>query len=502
MSYLTRRDGRYQYRRRFPVEVAAVVGRAEFRKALGTADLKQAKQQAHRLSVEFDRICSEAVAGGLPEAPQTAQEQALPAGAGVAQPQPKEPAEAILAAMQHAAKVIARDALELQGQPRWKQELEWRKQALRAHLQGQMPAQVAIAPAVAAAALRSLEAVEQGDVLALQAALGAGLNVPGNDGRPELQPAGLVHADEFQTALDGYCARVTPGRGKIVRSLCAKVLEWPATQEQQVQRIMLYCEAKLAAGGKETAVHTQAAGLITVLRELPGWESAKLPRNSATARVVRSGSGMQRDARPPMPLSVLRQMLDVFKSDAAPEDFAAIRLLALYGLRPSELLQERSEALAEREDVLGKKALVFKAALSGGKNSSARRDLAVHPGDADLFRQVLRACPIPEGADAVRKAQLLRRRVTSLQGKVQRRLDALGLAERERQGLSLYSLRHLCADLLRAVQADHHELQAIMGHASAGSKATSVYGGRQPLERQRQILDKVREHIDGTGATA
>ena len=38
MSYLTRRDGRYSYRRRFPADVADVVGRVEYRKALGTAD--------------------------------------------------------------------------------------------------------------------------------------------------------------------------------------------------------------------------------------------------------------------------------------------------------------------------------------------------------------------------------------------------------------------------------------------------------------------------------
>lgn len=497
MTYLTRRDGRYQYRRRFPADVAAVVGRTEFRKALGTADRKHAMQQAHRLSVEFDRICSEALAEHATEAPVAVAGEA----AGYTPPIPYRPmptkAEAILSAMQEAAQSIARDALESQAKPGWQREFEWRKRMAQAHIDGLMPGEVAIHPAVAAVALESLEAVERGDLQAIRSTLEAERQAPATEQPAAPLPAGVVQAQEFQSALGDYCSRVSPGRAKIIRSLCAQVLEWPATQAEQVQRIMLFCEAKLAAGGKETSVHTQAAGLITVLRELPGWELVKLPRNNATARAVRSGSGMQRDARPPMPLSVLRQMLEVMQDEAAPEDYAAFRLLALYGLRPSELLQEPAGALAEREDVLGGKALVFKAALSGGKNSSARRDLAVHPDDMRLFQRVLKACPLTEGADKVQRDQLLRRRIKSLQGKVQRRLDALGLPVAVREGLSLYGLRHTCADLLRAVGAEHQELQGILGHAAEGSKATSVYGGRQPLNRQRQILDKVRELIDG-----
>lgn len=66
MSYLSRRDGRYSYRRRFPSDVASLIGRSEYRKALGTADRTEALKLARVLSVEFDRICEEALASSEP----------------------------------------------------------------------------------------------------------------------------------------------------------------------------------------------------------------------------------------------------------------------------------------------------------------------------------------------------------------------------------------------------------------------------------------------------
>ncbi|WP_032616731.1 hypothetical protein, partial [Pseudomonas avellanae] len=34
-----------------------------------------------------------------------------------------------------------------------------------------------------------------------------------------------------------------------------------------------------------------------------------------------------------------------------------------------------------------------------------------------------------------------------------------------------------------------------LGHTPAGAKATSIYGGTQPLDKPRELLAKVREHI-------
>ncbi|MNG29494.1 hypothetical protein D3C84_1149280 [compost metagenome] len=62
----------------------------------------------------------------------------------------------------------------------------------------------------------------------------------------------------------------------------------------------------------------------------------------------------------------------------------------------------------------------------------------------------------------------------------------------EGDGLSLYSQRHTCADLLRAVGATAEEVGGVLGHTAAGAKATSIYGGSQPLDRPRELLEKVR----------
>jgi hypothetical protein len=72
-DYLIRRNGRYSYRRRYPNEVAAVLKRAEFVKALGTADPKEAARLARAVSVQFDNECEKALRE-LVETPSTGSE--------------------------------------------------------------------------------------------------------------------------------------------------------------------------------------------------------------------------------------------------------------------------------------------------------------------------------------------------------------------------------------------------------------------------------------------
>lgn len=60
-NYLIRRNGRYIYRCRYPTEVAEVLKRAEFVKALGTADPKEAARLARAVSFQFDNECEKAL---------------------------------------------------------------------------------------------------------------------------------------------------------------------------------------------------------------------------------------------------------------------------------------------------------------------------------------------------------------------------------------------------------------------------------------------------------
>ncbi|HDS1769238.1 hypothetical protein NPS42_25535 [Pseudomonas putida] len=481
MSYVTRRDGRYFYRRRFPADVAAIVGRAEFRKALGTADRKEALQLARVVSVEFDRTCAEALAqsadGGV-----TGALQALGGDA------PAVTAERILERLRAVVDGATRSAVEAlepsqRQAPTWAAELEWRKAALQAIAEGKHPGAADYSPMEAMAALRALEALERGEV----PSLGQPTSAPE---RPAFAAPGASAdspdqrtAADFAKALDGYCSRVSEGRAGIVRSLAARVLRWPSTPDEQVQRVMQFAAEKLAAGGKASSVHNQAAGLITVLRELPGWERVALPRNGAVARAVRQGGQLQADARDSMMLGTVNEVLRFMDQRGDAVDAAAARLLVRYGLRPLELLQEGPEALAIREDIQHNKELVFHAGLSGAKNSASRRSLPVHADDAALFRLVL----ADRGAADAKRAR----------ARVKRLGDAMRIALRGKPGkLSLYSLRHTCADLLRAAGATPDEVGGVLGHTAKGSKATSIYGGRAPLHRPRALLAQVRALLE------
>jgi hypothetical protein len=472
MSYITRRDGRYSYRRRFPNDVAELIGRTEYRKALGTADRTEALKLARVMSVEFDRICETA----LQEQTEAVASASTGSGDG------SIAATHVLSSLDAVVRGFTLDVVERMHTPGWQKELEWKKRALQAHADGLMPPGVQMHPVTARAALRALQGVLDGNPppIAEQDAAPRidAVSVPTTGGRT---------AKEFAPVLAEYCEGVGGGRASKLKNLTARVLVWPSTADAQVQRVMQYCGEKLEAGGKPSSVHSDAAALITVLRRVPGWAGIALPKTGAVAKTVRSGAGMGKDQRDPIPLE---QMLKVHASirATAPAHYPAAVLLARYGLRPGELLQEGPEALSERTDILGKRELVFKVALSGGKNAAARRDLPVHADDAPLFREVLGALDLPAGCTRTQRDTRVRQRVRNL-SRVFRRF--LG----DSPTLTLYSQRHSCADLLRHVQATGEEVGGILGHTAAGAKATSIYGGSQPLDRPRELLGKVRALI-------
>ncbi|EFW81300.1 DUF6538 domain-containing protein [Pseudomonas savastanoi] len=467
MSYITRRDGRYSYRRKFPKSVAAAVGRAEYRKALGTADRSEALKLARAVSVEFDRICEAAVAG-LPQSENTA--------SGV----PSQSAADVLSSLDAVVRSFTLDVVDRMSRSNWRTEVEWRKQALEAHAQGQMPPGVQMHPVTARAALRALDDILEGNLTQFCAP------TPG-EAVTAVTTGDTITEATFQTVLDDYCEGVGPSRVQKMRSLTRRVLVWPSSQSEQLDRVMLYCAERLEAGGKATSVHGDAAGLITVLRRVPGWQSATLPKVGAVARAVRSGGGMNVNQRESIPLE---QMLNVHAEihRQAPVHHSTVLLLARYGLRPGELLQEGPEALGYRVDILGNRELVFKAALTGGKNAASRRDIPVHADDVELFKEVLGGLDLASDATPVQRDKRIRQRVQNVSRIFSRLLG-------HQEGLSLYSQRHTLADLLREVGATPDEVGGILGHTATGSKATSIYGGKQSLSRPRELLAKVREHI-------
>ncbi|MDO8708314.1 DUF6538 domain-containing protein [Pseudomonas sp.] len=474
MSYLARRDGRYSYRRRFPAEVAALIGRNEYRKALGTADRAEALRLSHAVSVEFDRICDAAVAASVDPA------------------QPSTEAAAVKTQVQTAAEVLNNlnavvrgftlNITERMQSSGWQAELGWRRASLEAHAGGTVLPGLDLHPVTARALLRALDDTLAGNPPRFDAL------APGGAAAPAAVPVpDTVTGAVFQTVLDDYYEGVGPSRVSKIKSLTRRVLAWPSTQAEQLDRVMQYCAERLEAGGKATSVHGDAAGLITVLRRVPGWQGITLPRAGAVARAVRSGGGMNVNQRSSIPLERMLN-LHAEMQRQVPVHYSTVVLLARYGLRPGELLQEGPEALGYRVDILGNRELVFKAALSGGKNAASRRDIPVHADDAGMFREVLAGLGIAADATPAQRDSRIRQRVRNVSRVFNRLLG-------EGDGLSLYSQRHTCADLLRAVGATAEEVGGVLGHTAAGSKATSIYGGSQPLDRPRELLEKVRALI-------
>jgi integrase len=455
-----------------------LIGRNEYRKALGTADRSEALRLSHAVSVEFDRICDAAVAACVDPVPQSAEPETV-------QAQAKTAAE-VLNNLNAVVRGFTLNITERMQSSGWQSELGWRRANLDALANGTVLPGLDIHPVEARAMLRALDDTLAGNPPRFDAPAPGGTAAPAAPTAAETAGDTVTEA-VFQSVLDDYYEGVGPSRVSKIKSLTRRVLAWPSTQAEQLERVMQYCAERLEAGGKATSVHGDAAALITVLRRVPGWQSITLPRAGAVARAVRSGGGMNVNQRDSIPLDRMLNLHTEMKQQV-PVHHSTVVLLARYGLRPGELLQEGPEALGYRVDILGNRELVFKAALSGGKNAAARRDVPVHADDAGMFREVLAGLGIAADATPVQRDRRIRQRVRNVSRVFNRLLG-------EGDGLSLYSQRHTCADLLRAVGATAEEVGGVLGHTAAGAKATSIYGGSQPLVRPRELLEKVRALI-------
>lgn len=475
-TYVRRVEGRYVFRRRFPKAVAELIGRHELKRALGTADRQEALRLARAVSVEFDRICDEA---GRTPAP------AALSGPDVAAQQ-QEAATAVLEQIQSAMHKVQTDALVRMQSPGWQAELAWQKEALAAHAKGLMPPGVQMHPSAAAAALRALEAAERGDVQNLAA-------------QPVASPAPLApvsadpaqglraSAQELEEALDRYCAGVSVSRARQVRYMVSSGLRFPATPDEARDQILAYCAERLEAGGKASSARVYAATFIALLKELPGFDEIKFPRQDSTAKAIRSGGSLSVDARAPVAPDTIRLAVAALQ-EADPVSAAALRLLSTYGCRPSELLREGPSAIQERTDIRGHTDTVFVAGLTLKKNARTRRHLPIHPDDLPLFNLVLSNRDVPADVSNADLEQYGEKRVRALAFTLRN-----SLPKNLRDGCTLYGLRHTCADLLRNSGAAESEVGAILGHAQkVGSAVTAIYGGQQPLTRVRELLTDVR----------
>lgn len=479
-TYLTRKDGRYLYRRRFPKAVADAIGKAEMKRALGTADRTEALKLSRSLSVEFDRICEAALAPV----------HAAPGAPSVSAPV-RLTADDILRQMQAAMHRVQVEALERMQAPGWQQELAWRRASLAAHAAGDMPTEIAMHPTIAAGAMRALDSVVAGDVpmptpqeLAPPRPLA---------GPPVLAPVARATVAEFNEVLERYCADVSVVRERQARNACRAALRFPCTPAEAEAQVLDYITGKLAAGNKASTLRTATTMLFAILKTLPGFEEVGLPRQHPTARAIR-GETLDVEARVPVPRAVLLESIRTLEQQGDAVSAAALHLMAVYGLRPSELLREGPGSIQERRDVLGNVETVFIAGLTLRKTAGSKRALPVHPDDLPLFRLVQANLGIQAGADT----RELERRGRTRANRLAAQFKA-SLMPGVRPLYALYGVRHLAADLMRAAGATEEEAGALLGHTTKGaSKVTGIYGGGKSLDRAKELLTRVRALVVDT----
>ncbi len=497
-EFLFRRNGRYSYRRRYPKEIAVILGRTEFVQALGTADPTEAALRSRRITVKFDEQCAEALAkvdlSHLPCSNDNSQvASSNSTSASTALPQADaEYASAILASLPDVMRTITMSVIAEQGRnpSGWRDDIAWRKKAAQAHIDGTMPPQIQMHPAQAQAALRALELIEEGRPVSM-------VNNAGAAAITSYQPARLnavssgeceLTSSALKVAFAEYAIGKTTRRIAMAQRCMEKSIKVPCSIDHAKESITAWCSAELKKK-KASSVWTEISAVIAMLKLVPGWHSFNIPK-IGELRSLKGASKASKGTKAPIPVPLLRNAIKGF-GDVLPNRgqhwHAAIALCSLYGFRPGELLQSGEESLIQRADIMGKTRLVFRVGLQGAKNNSSKRDVPVSDEIEPIFRLALRA------GSCV--SETARTRVERLNGMLK-----LALGDHA-DGLTLYSIRHTFADVARECGYSDSEFGPIMGHTGKGGM-TAIYGGMESLDKQAEIISSIQQKLFPEGLHA
>lgn len=479
-DYLIRRGGRYSFRRRYPTDVAAILGKVEFVKALGTADRREAEKLARLVNVKFDNICEESLISLArePAEPSKTADDPVP-------PQSDEEAtRSVLARLPGIIRTMTESVIAEQSRNRagWADALSWQRRALKAQIAGQMPASIAMVPVEARAALEALEAAARGEPMNVAANLPSPPLVAGTPSVRPVEKESLLDREMLNAAFEEYSLGKSPRRVALALRQANKVLHLPCSREEAVAAISKRCTDELLKDKKRASVWTEASAVIAVLKQVPGWHNFEVPKVGALKQLKGAGRASQ-DARSPMPVSVLHTILGNLPKNLPRGGgywHATLLLCALYGLRPGELLRSGPEALQVRKDVFDVERLVFKVGLNGAKNVASKRDLPISDEVRPLFELALSmgSC----------SSETARTRVERLNGLVKKSQPCSAFTH------TLYSVRHLFADVARSCNYSEDQFGPLLGHASKAD-ITRVYGGKAPLDFNSELLSAVQRKL-------
>jgi integrase len=476
-EFVVRRAGRYSYRRRYPKDIATIIGKVEFTKALGTSDPKEAARLAHIVTVEFDRVCANAQASSVQPA---------------TEPAPTAPAHELsnaelttnlLDSLPGIMRSITQSVLanQMKNPDGAKVDIEWRRRAAMDHLEGRVPYGYNIPPMHVHAMLKALDLIEAGTPFDFQYPA-SDTNAPVSDGKtntPADEPS--LTDTVLETALQDYSHGVSHRRFELAKRCIKKCIRIPCGKAEAKVSIASWCVSELRKK-TESSVSTEVSAIISLLKFVPGWDDFALPKLKALRPLIGAGKA-RKDARSPVPVPLLQKVIKELPQHLPNKGehwHAALILCSIYGFRPGELLQSGEEALMNRADIMGDTELIFRIGIAGAKNEASKRDVPVPDHLEQLFRIALR-----KGAS---KSETTRTRVERLN-----RMFGKGIGERGGK-ITLYSVRHTFADVARSCGYNESEFGPLMGHQH-NLGITGIYGGKQPLDKQREILSKVQGAI-------
>jgi len=488
----------WYYRRRFPQDVAKVVGKAVHLQSLQTSVKRDAERMARKVAVQFDALCEEARREHMFQQEvrqeklvslQGAEAERVDSATDADAPRS---AESVLARVPELIRLAAtRVVEEQQRDPQgWADTIRRWKDLYSSALKSPMPSPGPQTAIEAQACLNGIELAVQGQTIPPEPATqSSAMQSPVQ--QPILNQAGnesntVTWAALCDRALREYKHKVGEQRYKLAVSKLPGVKVRSSSESDIQDGLREWCNARLQVV-KPRTVKGQLDCMVSALR-------CVLPK--LTAPVHRELQGVMQPRvgdRQSMPIKEIRAAVQAFQNKPASAkirkgygggasqfDAVAVEVLAVLGMRPRELLTATSGALIDKTDAFGKQGLYFR--LVDGKNKASEREIPLSDGT----REVLNIKRLREMLEWQEK------NLRSPHGAV----SSLGTRFKKMTGsYTQYQMRHSWKDVAVNAGVDPELRERLMGHKVPGVSA--VYGSGIPLARGLDALLLIRDTILG-----
>lgn len=499
-EFLHKKDGSslWYFRRRYPVEVAKVVGKKMHMQSLQTANRREAEKLCRAVSVQFDTICAEARREHRFQEEKRQVELVTAQGAeakrfdSTAGADSQRSPEGVLARVPELTRLAAtRVVEEQQRDPQgWSDTIRRWKDLYSYALKSPLPSPGPQTAIEAQAILNGIELAVQGQPLpqepAAQARTMQGVvqqpiaNESGNETNIETWSA------LCDRALREYKHKVGEQRYKLAKSKLPGVKVRSATESDIQDGLRDWCNARLLEV-QPRSVKGQLDCMVSALR-------CVLPE--LTAPVVRELQGVMQPRvgdRQSMPIQEIRSAVQAFKDRPPPAkvrndygggasqfDAIAVEVLAVLGMRPRELIKARPNALVTKIDVFGEQGLFLR--LVDGKNKASEREIPLSDGTREVV-------PVQRLLEMLEWQEQNPRSAHGAVSSFQTRFKEIT------GGGTLYQMRHSWKDVALHAGVDSELRERLMGHKVPGVQA--VYGSGIPLGKGLDALFVIRDTILG-----